>query len=333
MPLQENSTCIGFDMGLICTTITIWILYSSFIVSYSLNVLVALLESMRPRQWAKNMFVFAGIVFDGQLMVMSALVDVLLAFGLLCLTASSIYLINDLVDIEKDKLHPKKKLRPIPSGRLPIRVARVASVLLPIIALGSSWLVSPWLTLVLGIYFFQHVAYSFYLKRIVILDIFAIAAGFVLRAIAGVVVISVSNFSPWLYACVALLSLFLAVGKRRQELILMGDNAGAVRGVFKDYNLPLLDDMLRMTVTITAVAYTLYVVEAETALVRPEFMLLTVPFVYYALFRYMYLIHVAGLGGDPTDVLYVDRPLQVSILLWGAFIVGLINFSGLAGIG
>lgn len=295
-----------------------------------MNGLAALIESMRPRQWAKNVFVFAGIVFDGTLLQLPFLLPVLAAFGLLCLTASSIYLINDLVDVEKDRLHPKKRLRPIPSGRLPIGVAWGAAITLAVIGLGGALLLNRWLAIVLVAYFVQHVAYSFYLKHIVIVDIFTIAVGFVLRAVAGVVVITVSNFSAWLYVCVGLLSLFLAVGKRRQELLMMGEQAADVRGVFRYYNLPLLDDMLRMAVISTAMAYTLYAVEAETALVSPPFMLITVPFVYYALFRYLYVIHVEGQGGDPTEVLYIDRPLQVSILLWGAVIIVLIYFSGVA---
>lgn len=284
----------------------------------------ALIQTMRPRQWAKNTFVFAGIVFDQQLFVLPALLRVVMAFVLLSLTASAIYVINDIVDVEKDRKHPKKRFRPIASGKLPINVARAAALILPVMALGGALLFSPGLALVLVIYFVLHVVYSFYLKNVVLLDIFAISAGFVLRVIAGVVVISVSAFSTWLYMCMGLLSLFLAIGKRRQEYLQLGENAAETRPAFKDYNLNLLNDMLRLVITATAIAYTLYTTEAETALVPEPFMLLTVPFVYYALFRYMYVIHVLNAGGDPTDILYADRPLQISILLWGVVVIALL---------
>jgi 4-hydroxybenzoate polyprenyltransferase len=237
----------------------------------------ALLRAMRPHQWAKNIFVFVGIVFDQSLFDISALGRVMLAFVLLCLTASTIYLINDIVDVERDRLHPKKRNRPIASGALPIRVAQIAAVILPIIALSIALWVSRGLALVLVAYLILHIAYSFYLKRVIIVDIFSIAAGFVLRVVAGIVVISVQNFSPWLYAFTGLLALFLAVGKRRQELKLLGDNAADVRESFRHYNLPYLDDLLRLCFISTGIMYTLYAVEAETALVPSPLMLVTVP--------------------------------------------------------
>jgi len=287
----------------------------------------ALLQAMRPRQWAKNIFVFVGIVFDQSLLEFDALLRVSAAFVLLCLTASTIYLINDIVDVERDQLHPKKKFRPIASGALPINIARIAAIVLPIIALIAAYLLSPPLALVLVGYLVLHIVYSFYLKRVIILDIFAIAAGFVLRVVAGIVVISVQNFSPWLYAFMGLLSLFLAVGKRRQELKLLGADAAKVRDSYKLYNLPFLDDLLRLCFISTGIMYTLYAVEADTALVPSPYMLLTVPFVYYALFRYLFLLHVEEKGGDPTEVLYEDRPLQYSILSWGVVVLLLLYFA------
>jgi 4-hydroxybenzoate polyprenyltransferase len=289
-----------------------------------IDILYALIRAMRPRQWAKNIFVYVAIVFDRSLFDPTSFLKVTAAFVLLCLTASTIYLINDIIDVERDQLHPKKKHRPIASGALPVPVARTAAVILPTIALIASYSLSPALTLVLVAYLVLHIIYSFYLKNVIILDIFSIAAGFVLRVVAGVVVISVSSFSPWLYAFMGLLSLFLAVGKRRQELKLLGDNAANVRESFRKYNLPFLDDLLRLCFISTGIMYTLYAVEAETALVPPPYMLLTVPFVYYALFRYLFLIHVEDKGGDPTDVLYEDRPLQLSIVLWGLVVLALL---------
>lgn len=279
-----------------------------------------LFRTMRPKQWAKNAFVFAGLLFDRQLLEAEAFGRVIAAFILFSLTASAIYLINDIVDIERDRLHPKKKNRPLPAGQLPVQMAVTAAITLPVIALGTSLAISLPLTAVLLTYFVMQLLYSFQLKNVVLIDVFIIAAGFVLRTIAGVVVINVTNFSPWLYVCVGLLALFLAVGKRRQELILLEDDAAKVRDTYKGYNMPLLDDLLRLVVTSTSIAYALYATEAETALVEPEYMLLTVPVVYYALFRYLFVIHRLGMGGDPTDVLYEDRPLQMAIGVWGLMI-------------
>jgi 4-hydroxybenzoate polyprenyltransferase len=261
------------------------------------TTLFALLQNMRPKQWAKNGFVFAGILFDQQLTKAEPLARVMITFGLLCLTASTIYIINDLVDIEKDKLHPKKKNRPLPSGRLPIPVAQAAAAVFMAISVGLSLLFSPQLTVVLVTYLVLHIGYSFILKNVVILDVFAIAGGFILRVIAGIVVIEVQNFSPWLYVCAGLLSLFLAVGKRRQELILMGENAEKTRPIFQQYNMELLNDMLRLVLASTAVGYTLYATEAETILGRSD----------------LYVIHVKKEGGDPTEVLFEDRPLQIDM--------------------
>jgi 4-hydroxybenzoate polyprenyltransferase len=288
---------------------------------------------MRPKDWSKNGFIFAGILFDQQLTNADALLRILATFALFSLTASAVYLMNDLVDIERDRQHPRKRNRPLPSGQLPVSLAMGAAVFLPIFTIGSALLMSWPLAAILAIYFIKQVGYSFYLKNVVLLDVFTVAAGFVLRTIAGVVVIEVTNFSPWLYVCAGLLALFLGVGKRRQELILLQEaesvsDVTTVRTTFKNYNLSLLDDMLRMVVTACAIAYTLYAVEAETALVATEYMLMTVPFVYYALFRYLYLIHVEGKGGDPTDVLFEDRPLLASIGLWGLLLVVLLYIVG-----
>ena len=291
------------------------------------SIAVALLQNMRPKQWAKNGFVFAAIVFDQQLLDSTAIVRVIAAFGLMCLAASSIYLINDLVDIEKDRQHPKKRFRPIASGRLPIPIAIGATVVFLTIAIVGALILDISLALVVVGYVALHVAYSFYLKNIVILDVFAIAGGFVLRVIAGVVVINVTQFSPWLYVCAALLSLFLAIGKRRQELLMMKDDASKTRSILEEYNIDLINDMMRLTIGTTAIAYTLYATEAETILVQSDYMLLTVPFVYYALFRYLYVIYVKEHGGDPTDLLFEDRPLQVGILLWIIVVMFLLYFA------
>jgi 4-hydroxybenzoate polyprenyltransferase len=292
-----------------------------------LELLIGLLRAMRPRQWTKNAIVYAGIVFDGQLFVLDSFLHVTASFVLLCLISSAIYIINDIVDIESDRQHPKKRKRAIASGQFPIPAARVAAVVLIIVSLGGALLTSPWLAVVLLAYLLLHLLYSWRLKHIVILDLLSVAAGFVLRVLAGVVVVQVQAFSPWLYACTALLALFLVIGKRRQELIELGASAGGIRVTLDSYNLALLDDMLRMVTTSTLIAYLLYTIEAPSVLLAgTKLALLTVPFVLYALWRYLYLIHVKGEGSAPDEVLLRDRPLQVSILLWGLTFVTILYF-------
>lgn len=275
-----------------------------------------LIVAMRPIQWSKNGFVFAAILFDRQLGQVEPLARVVTAFILLCLAASSIYLINDLVDIESDRLHPRKRQRPLPSGQLPVSWAVAAAAVMPLLALAASLLLTWKLTAVLLAYLALHIAYSFFLKNIVLLDVFAIAGGFVLRVVAGIVVIDVAHFSPWLYLCAGLLALFLAIGKRRQELILLAEDAENVRATYKDYNMPLLDDMLRMVTTGSVLTYMLYTVEATTIRVNGYRMMLTIPFVVYGIFRYLYLIHVRGQGSAPDELLFEDMPLLLAVVLW-----------------
>lgn len=275
-----------------------------------------LIRTMRPKQWAKNGFVYAGILFDQQILDAEPFARVTLAFVLLCLSSSTIYIINDLIDIERDRLHPRKRLRPLPSGQLPVSWAIGAAVVLPLLALGISLPFSPPLTLVLLGYLALHIAYSLWLKNIVLIDVFAIAAGFILRIVAGIVVIDVTHFSPWLYICAGLLALFLAVGKRRQELILLAEEASNHRAAYKDYNMPLLDDMLRMVTTGSVITYMLYTIESQTIRSNEHRMLLTVPFVVYGIFRYLYLIHVEGEGSAPDELLFRDWPLLLDVALW-----------------
>ncbi len=300
--------------------------------SLILQALIGLIRTMRPKQWTKNLIIYAGLVFDGQLLNADAFLRVTLSFILLCLVASTIYIINDLVDIESDRQHPRKKLRALPSGQLPVSLAIAAAIILPLIAFGVALTYSLMFTVVMGAYFILHILYSFVLKNIVILDIMAITAGFVLRVYAGVVVISVAAFSPYLYACTALLALFLAIGKRRQELAMLAENAHNVRVTYKDYNLPLLDDMLRLVTTSTFLIYLLYTIEAPTIRVADtNLALLTVPFVLYALFRYLYLIHVRNEGSAPDEVLLSDRPLLAAIILWGLTFVTIIYLPNILG--
>lgn len=284
---------------------------------------LGLLHTMRPKQWTKNvLFVFPAIIFDRQLSDPDALLRVITACILLILMSGTVYVINDLVDIEKDRQHPRKKTRPLPSGKLPQSIAQLAAVVMPTITLVVAWLFDRELSIVLLIYLTIQITYSFWLKNIVIVDVLTVTSGFVLRVLAGVVVIDVANFSPWLYACSGLLALFLAVGKRRQELITLGEHALQTRPIFKDYNLALIDDMLRLVTTSTFIAYLLYTIEADITSFRGiKLALLTVPFVLYGLYRYLYLIHVRGEGSAPDEVLLRDRPLQLAMIGWGLLFI------------
>lgn len=284
---------------------------------------IALLQTMRPKQWTKNiLFVFPAIVFDGKLFDLPSLLNVVIACILMILMSGTVYIINDLVDIEKDRQHPRKKHRPLPSGRLSPRLAMTAAFIIPAFALITAFLWQPVLAAIMLIYLLIQLAYSFRLKNVVIIDVLTVTSGFVLRVLAGVVVIDVASFSPWLYACTGLLALFLVVGKRRQELASLGDDAVKTRPIFQQYNLPLLDDMLRLVTTSTFITYLLYTIEEDTVvrLHDVNLAILTVPFVIYGLFHYLYLIHVKGEGGAPDEVLLKDRTLQIILLLWaGSF--------------
>lgn len=286
---------------------------------------IGLIRTMRPKQWTKNGIIYAGLVFDGQLLVPDSFLRVTVSFILLCLVSSTIYIVNDLVDIESDRQHPRKRKRPLPSGQLPVPLAIAASIIIPIVAIGLALLYSPGFALVLVIYLVLHLAYSFRLKHIVILDVLSITAGFILRVAAGVVVIQVAQFSPWLYGCAGMLALFLAIGKRRQELLELADQAGSIRVIFKHYNLALLDDMLRIAMIITMMSYILYTIEAPSILLADTNLpLLTVPFVLYGMFRYLYLMHVKGEGNAPDEVLLKDRPLQITLVLWGLTFIAIL---------
>ncbi|MEZ4666947.1 MAG: decaprenyl-phosphate phosphoribosyltransferase [Anaerolineae bacterium] len=280
--------------------------------------LIALIKTMRPKQWTKNVIIYAGLVFDGQLFNLDAFTRVTVSFVLLCLAASTIYIINDLADIERDRQHPKKKKRPLPSGELPLPLAYAAAIIIPIFSVLAARIYSPTFSVILFIFIIINILYSLRLKHMVLIDILTITSGYVLRVAGGALVISGVTFSPWLYAVIALFALFLAVSKRRQELVMLGSEAAKVRPIYKDYNLQLLDELLRMVTTSTLVAYILYTIESPSVLLsNTKLALITVPFVLYGIFRYMYLVYVKGEGSAPDEVLLQDRPLQVTIALWG----------------
>ena len=274
-----------------------------------------LFKTMRPRQWTKNVFIFAALVFDKQLFVVDSFVRTLAGFALFCLISSSVYIFNDLADIEADRQHPEKKKRPIPSGQLSVGAAWGGGILLVAIALGLGYLLAPAFAGVIGLYFIINMAYSKWLKHIPILDVLIIAAGFVLRVGAGVTLINVERFSPWLYVVMTLLSLFLGFGKRRAELALLAHGAGSHRKVLDGYTIPLLDQYIMIVSGTTIVAYSLYTFSAPNVPANHT-MMLTIPFVVYTIFRYLYLIHVEDEGGAPEEILLTDRPFQIAMVLW-----------------
>lgn len=268
---------------------------------------------MRPRQWTKNLFVFAALVFDGKLFHPTDFIRTFTGFVLFCLISSSIYVFNDLLDLKADRLHPVKKNRPIASGKVSTTLALVTGAILALIALTGGYLEAFQFGLTLSIYFVLMLAYSKWLKQIPILDVIILAAGFVLRVHSGTTLIVVERFSPWLYVLMSLLALYLGFGKRRAELALLADDTNAQRRVLEGYTLPLLDQFITIVSASTILAYSLYTFDR---LPNNHTLMLTIPFVIYALFRYLYLIEVKHSGGEPEEILLTDRPFQISILLW-----------------
>jgi 4-hydroxybenzoate polyprenyltransferase len=286
-------------------------------------VLKALLKTMRPKQWVKNVFVLAAVVFDKQLTNLSALQNTVLTVIAFCLVSSAVYLVNDLVDIEKDRQHPTKRRRPLPSGRLSPKVALAAAIALPLICIPVAFVFSVPLGAILTTYLGLNLLYSFYLKHVVILDVMTIATGFVLRVAAGVVVIDVARFSPWLYVCMTLLALFLGVGKRRHELFTLGESANSHRASLEHYSLELIDQMSVVVTSAAIMAYSLYTFSAPNLphLDGQPLMMLTIPFVLYGIFRYQYLIHVRKEGGTPEDIVLGDLPFMVDMGLYGTCVL------------
>jgi len=279
-------------------------------------MLKELIVSMRPKQWTKNIFLFAALIFDLKLFDPALLGKTIAAFALFCLLSSTVYLINDLADIERDRLHPTKRNRPLPAGRLPLSWAIGAAIVLAAISLPLSFYLDLAFGLIALSYLLLQVAYSFALKNVVILDVMTVAAGFVLRVAAGAVVAQAERFSPWLYVCTTLLALFIALGRRREELILLEDNANQHRKILEEYSPAFIDEMLNVVTAATIIAYSLYTFSAEN-LPANKSMMLTIPFVIYGLLRYLYLIHQKNMGGSPEEIVLKDIPLLVNNLLWG----------------
>lgn len=288
----------------------------------------ALLRALRPRQWTKNLAIFVGIVFAQRLLQVALFERAIIAFGIFCLASSSIYLFNDLLDLENDRQHPKKKQRPLAAGTLPVSWAKAA--------IGFLWLACAGLTACLFLlpiarkdifatlgganllfagtlvsYLIMMILYSLRLKHVVLLDVFIIAGGFALRILAGAVVIPVS-ISSWLYLVTIMLSLLLAFGKRRNELVVMEGQASNHRQILQEYTLPLLDQMITIVTSATVMAYSLYTFQATTGHHR---LMITIPLVLYGMFRYLYLVYVRKEGGSPEELLLRDRHMLGTVAL------------------
>lgn len=283
-----------------------------------------LIKTMRPSQWLKNGLVFAALFFDRQVIEVESLVRTTAAFILLCMMSSAVYIMNDLVDIENDRQHPRKRTRPLAAGDLNPTVAIIAALLLATVGLAAGFVLSQSLGWILSAYLILQVSYTFYFKNVVLLDVLFVSAGFILRVAAGVAVIEVERFSPWLYVCTGLLALLIALGRRRHEITLLGEEAGNHRVILNEYNLDLIDRLIGIVAAAALVAYSLYTFMSE-GLPPNNLMMLTIPFVLYGIFRYLYLIHVRHEGGAPEEIFIRDRPMQLALLLW-AIVVYLVLY-------
>ena len=275
-----------------------------------------IVASMRPGQWVKNTLVFAPLIFAMRIGDPEAVVRVAFTFVLFCLLAGGVYLINDVLDRDRDREHPLKKKRPVASGALPARTAATAGGAAAFLAVAASLFLGPGLALTMAGYLALNFAYSRHLKNLVIIDVMAIAAGFLLRVVAGAQAIPVA-ISFWLLLCTGLLALFLAFGKRRHELLLLEADASTHRPILDEYSPYFLDQMIGVASTSTVIAYALYTISPDVQeKLGTSWLSLTIPFVLYGIFRYLYLIHQKDQGGDPTETILTDPPLLVNILLW-----------------
>jgi len=280
----------------------------------------ALIRSLRPRQWVKNVFVFAALVFGQRFIEPAAVLRSLAAFAVFCALSSAVYLINDIADREADRLHPTKRRRPIAAGLLSVRTAGIAALLLAGGAVWAAYVVSVPLASIAATYLAMNLAYSLKLKNVVILDVMIVAGGFLLRAWAGAVVLDVA-MSHWLVLCTGLIALFLGFVKRRQEIASLPTSAEQ-RPILSEYSVPLLDHMISIVTASTLAAYSLYAFSTEVAdKLGTPWMGLTLPFVIYGIFRYLYLVHRHGKGENPTGIVVSDPPLIWTMMLWGGTVL------------
>jgi 4-hydroxybenzoate polyprenyltransferase len=289
-------------------------------------MLTYFIRALRPHQWTKNFLLFAGLLFSHHLLSLVLLLKVVAAFGTFCLLSGAIYIINDLVDLKNDQQHPLKRLRPIASGKIKPAVAKMLAAALLVISLLLSYWLDLKFSLVCITYAGMMLSYSLYLKRIAILDVIIIAMGFVLRAVAGAMVIAVPA-SPWLLVCTFFLSLFLVLAKRRHELILLGNNASHHRQTLSHFSPLLLDQMISVVTGATLIAYSLYTLAPRTvAQIGSSALILTIPSVIFGIFRYLHLIYEDHQGGSPEIAVISDMPLVIDVALWLMLVVTILYF-------
>ena len=281
---------------------------------------------MRPTQWTKNLFIFAALIFAQKFFDFFLLLKTVAAFLLFCMLSGSLYILNDLLDLEEDKLHPKKSKRPIASGLISKNQAISLFIVLSITGFFLAFWLNKYFFIAALIYFVLQSAYSIKLKHVVIVDVFIVTAGFVIRVVAGGLVIDVP-ISSWLLICTMLLALFLAMSKRRHEIVLLENMASDHRPILKEYSPYLLDQMIAVVTASTLIAYCLYTISAETVeKFGTKNLVFTTPFVLYGIFRYLYLIHQKGKGGSPEFLIIKDKPLLINILLWVGTVVFILYF-------
>ncbi|OMF13482.1 decaprenyl-phosphate phosphoribosyltransferase [Paenibacillus amylolyticus] len=270
-----------------------------------------LIRLLRPKQWTKNLLLFAALLFSFEEIRTETILATVLGFILFSLVAGCVYILNDYVDRDRDRQHPVKKFRPMASGQVNPSHALLFGIILLILSVGTAFMMNPLFGVLCVVYFLLNVSYSFVLKHLVILDMMTIAAGFVLRAIAGGVLIHVP-FTPWFLICTMLLSLFLAIGKRRNELTLLEGNTGSHRKVLDNYSITLLDQFNTIVTTATIISYSLFTFTSD----RSIHLMWTIPLVIYGMFRYLYLIHMKNQGGSPDRVLFEDKPILITVMLY-----------------
>ncbi|HAA57971.1 MAG TPA: decaprenyl-phosphate phosphoribosyltransferase [Myxococcales bacterium] len=289
-------------------------------------MLIALIRTMRPHQWAKNTLIFGPLLFGQKLLDVSAVTRSSLGFVLFCFLASSIYILNDVVDVEKDKLHPKKKHRPIPSGKLPLSFARKIWPFFAIGAVVGGFFLSPYFALICLCYLVMNIGYSFRLKRVPYLDIMIIASGFLLRALAGILILDVA-ISRWILPCTFLLALYLALGKRRHELSAHGERATKQRDVLAYYDIEKTDLFLGIIASLTVLAYCGYTLDPETLRkFKTPFLIYTIPFIVFAILRFLQLIQRGVKTESPTQELLRDIPSLLNVVLWVVAVIYIIYF-------
>ena len=281
-------------------------------------MLINLIKLSRPKQWIKNFFVFAPLLFSRHVFDLAFLIPALEAFFIFCIASSSVYIINDILDAESDRAHPKKKYRPIASGEISVKTAIVFLILLAVIITAGAFIMRPVFTFVIVIYILTNLLYSLKVKSIVLLDVFFISLGFMLRVLGGAAAISVP-ISSWMVLTAIFISLFLAISKRRGELsqVVNSDNIEKQRKVLKEYSIQFADQLNTIAAAGTIISYALYTVSDRTvAMFGTEKLIYTTPFVIYGIFRYMYLMHKKNMGESPTSIVTKDVPIMIDVLAW-----------------